>query len=414
MLRKFVSPEEALRAIQKNFKTIVVGSEEISTANTYGRVLAEEIASSVNVPPFDRSNVDGYSVKSSDTFKADESKPVKLKVLSHVSAGEVSRLKVKVGFTVEIATGAPLPKGSDAVVMLENAHRKGHEVNIYRSVAPGENVLKRGGDIKIGEVVLRKSQQIGARELGVLAAIGLTKLKVFKQPRVAVLSTGNELVEPGKPLSQAKIYDINRSTITASVLECGCKPIILGIVKDELGSIKSSLKKGLETSDVIITSGSTSSGIEDLIPSILNDLGEPGIIVGGLSTKPGKPTTVAVVNGKIVFALPGHPTSALTIFNLLVRPLLRQMAGLSPEAREFLVEAQAAVRIFSAKGRRTYATVKLERTSSGNFLAYPISSESGAITTLAKADGFIEIPETREFIEKGEQVNVHLLTLKLS
>jgi len=410
MLRKFVMPEEAMKVIQKNFRAIPVGIETISTADAYGRVLTENIVSSVDVPPFDRSKVDGYAVVSSDTFKANELKPVKLKVSGHVSAGEVSRLKVKRGFTVEIATGAPLPRGADAVVMLENAHREDDGVEIYRSVTPGENVLRRGFDIKLGEVALRESQQIGVRELGVLAAIGLTKIKVVKQPRVAVISTGNELVEPGKSLSQAKIYDINRSTIATSVSECGCKPIIFDIIRDDVNIIKSSLKKALKVSDIVITSGATSAGVEDVIPSILNELGKPGVIVGGLSTKPGKPTTVAVVNGKIIFALPGHPTSALTVFNLLVRPLLRRTAGLSPEAREFLVEAQAAVRIFSAKGRRTYATVRLERTSSGKFLAYPIPSESGAITTLAKADGFIEIPETREFVEKGELVRVHLLT----
>lgn len=414
LLRKFVTPEEAEETIQKNFRAIPVGVEVVSTDDAYGRVLAEDIVSKLDVPPFDRSKVDGYAVKSLDTFRADELKPITLKILGHVSAGEVSYLKVRRGCTVELATGAPLPEGSDAVVVLEDAHREDDKVKIFRSAAPGENVLKKGFDIKRGELVLRKFQQITVRELGVMAAIGLTKVKVFKQPRVAVISTGNELIEPGKPLPQAKIYDINRSTLTASISECGCIPVIFGIMKDNPREIKRSLEKALTTTDFVITSGSTSAGVEDVLPKILNELGKPGVVVGGLSTKPGKPTTIAVLNGKMAVALPGHPSSALIVFDLLVRPILRKMGGLTTETQGFTVSAKAATRIFPAKGRRTYAPVRLVKDSFGELVAYSIPAESGAITTLAKADGFIEIPETREFIEKGEKVEVHLLGQKPS
>lgn len=414
LLRKFVSPEEAEKAIQKNFRAIPVGVEVISTGEAYGRVLAEDIVSTLDVPPFDRSKVDGYAVRSSDTFRANELQPIALKILGHVSAGDVSHLRVRQGCTVEIATGAPLPKGADAVVLLEDSHRDGDSVKIFHSVAPGENVLNKGFDIKFGEPILKKFKQITVRELGVMAAIGLAKVKVFKKPRVAVISTGNELIEPGKPLPKAKIYDINRSTLTASIFECGCIPVIFGIIKDNSREIKSSLEKALKTTDFVITSGSTSAGIEDVLPKILNELGKPGVIVEGLSAKPGKPTTIAALNGKMAFALPGHPSSALIIFDLLVSPILRKMAGLITETKGFTVSAKAAARIFSAKGRRTYAPVRLVKNPLGELVAYSIPAESGAITTLAKADGFIEIPETREFIEKGEKVEVHLLGQKPS
>ena len=412
LLRKFVTPEEAEKTIQKHFRAIPVEVEVISTDEAYGRVLAEDIISMLDVPPFDRSKVDGYAVNSLDTFRANELQPIKLRMLGHVSAGEVSHLKVRRGCTVEIATGAPLPKGADAVVVLEDAHREDDKVKIFRSAAPSENVLKKGFDIKRGELVLRKFQQITVRELGVMAAIGLTKVKVFKRPRVAVISTGNELIEPGKPLPQAKIYDINRSTLTASISECGCLPVIFGIIKDSPREIKRALEKALTTTDFVITSGSTSAGVEDVLPKILGELGKPGVVVRGLSTKPGKPTTIAVLDGKMVCALPGHPSSALTVFGLLVRPILRKMAGFITETTGFTVSAKAATRIFPAKGRRTYAPVRLVKGSSGELVAYAIPAESGAITTLAKADGFIEIPETREFIEKGEKVEVHLLGQK--
>lgn len=414
LLRKFVTPEEAEKTIQKNFKAIPVGVEVISTDEAYGRVLAEDIVSMLDVPPFDRSKVDGYAVRSSDTFRADELTPITLKILGHVSAGDISHLGVRQGCSVEVATGAPLPKGANAVVLLENAHREDDTVKIFHSVAPSENVLKKGFDIKLGEPVLKKSQQITVRELGVMAAIGFNKVKVFKRPRVAIISTGNELIEPGRPLPQAKIYDINMRTLTASISECGGIPVILGIIKDNSKEIKHSLEKALKTTDFVITSGATSAGVEDVLPKILNDLGNPGVIVEGLATKPGKPTTVAVLNGKIVFSLPGHPSAALIIFDLLVHPILRKMTGLITKPRGFTISTRAATRIFPTKGRRTYAPVRVVKNSNGELVAYPIPIESGAITTLAKADGFIEIPETREFIEKGEKVEVRLLGQTLS
>ncbi|MBO3754368.1 MAG: molybdopterin biosynthesis protein, partial [Candidatus Brockarchaeota archaeon] len=306
-------------------------------------------------------------------------------------------------------TGAPLPAGADAVVMLEHTTVSADKVKIYRPVAPGENVLRAGADIKAKEVVLKKMQHLGARELGVLAAIGMPAVMVYKKPRVSILSTGGELVKPGKPLEPGKIYDINQSTLVASVIECNCEPIPLGIIPDDPQGMKSTLKNALIVADVVITSGATSAGAEDILPQILNELGKPGVIVWGLATKPGKPTTVAVINGKPVFALPGHPTSALTIFLLLVRPFLLRAAGFQLK-QPIITKAHLGAKVFSAAGRTTFIPVKLVSKGEGETIAQPIPSESGAITTLASADGFIVIPSNIQFIEQGEVVEVHLFS----
>jgi putative molybdopterin biosynthesis protein len=293
--------------------------------------------------------------------------------------------------------------------MLEHTTVSADKVKIYRPVAPGENVLHAGADIKAKQVVLKKAQHLGSRELGVLAAIGVPAVTVYKKPRVSILSTGGELIKPGEPLKPGKIYDINQSTLIASVVECNCEPIPLGIIPDDPKEMKSALKNALIATDVVITSGATSAGAEDILPQLLNELGKPGVIVWGLATKPGKPTTVAVINGKPVFALPGHPTSALTIFLLLVRPFLLQAAGFQPK-QPLIVRARLSAKVFSAAGRTTFIPVKLILREEGETIAQPIPSESGAITTLASADGFIVIPSNIQFIEQGEVVEVHLFS----
>jgi len=242
-----------------------------------------------------------------------------------------------------------------------------------------------------------------------LAALGVTNVKVYKRPRVAILSTGAEVVEPGRPLSTGKIYDINAHALSAVVTECGGESINLGIVEDESRKMEATFKKALNIADLIITSGGVSVGPTDIIPEVLDTLGKPGVIVYGIAIKPGKPTTVAVINGKPVFSLPGHPTSALLIFQLLVRPVIAGMAG-RPAEKPRKVKAVTATRIFAARGRRTFVTVHLTSDKAGKFVASPVPlGLSGAITTLSKADGFIEIHESQQFIDAGEEVTVHLL-----
>ncbi|MEM0313686.1 MAG: molybdopterin-binding protein [Candidatus Bathyarchaeia archaeon] len=408
MFRGLVTIEEAKMIIDHNFRAEPLGVEEVQLLEAFNRVLAEDVVAPLDIPPFNRSIVDGYAVRSEDTYGAEENKPVRLKFIGLVNVGEMPMTSVKPGTAMEIMTGAPMPEGADAVVMAEEAERKGEEVYIYNAVAKDENVMKAGSDIKRGEAVLFAGQLLGAREIGGLAAIGLDRVKVYRMPVVAVLSTGAEVTEPGKPLSPAKIYDINAYSLSAAVTECGGKPFYLGVYQDDPSEIENALKKALETADVVLTSGGVSVGPKDVLPKTLSLLGKPGLIICGIATKPGKPTSVASVNGKPVFSLPGHPTSALLIFNLLVRPFIERLAGRSPTESP-KVKARASTRMFSAKGRRTYVTVKLKRDESDRLWAEPVSTgQSGAITTLLRADGYVEIPENQQFIDAGEEIQVSL------
>jgi putative molybdopterin biosynthesis protein len=305
-----------------------------------------------------------------------------------------------------------MPEGADAVVMFEYTERKNSELYVYNAVVKDENVMKAGADIKKGETILKIGQILGSMEIGVLAALGIAKVKVYKIPHVAVLSTGAEITEPGKPLQLGKIYDINAYSLSSAVLESGGKPICLGVFPDDMTQLQPVLKRALETADIIITSGGVSVGPKDIMPQTLNSLGKPGVIICGIAIKPGKPTTIASINGKLVFSLPGHPTSALLVFNLLVRPLIQQMAGVKTR-KSLKVKAYAATRMFPAKGRRTFIMVRLKHDEKNHLVAEPVPTGlSGAITTLAKADGFIEIAENQQFIDVNEEVTVQLFKPK--
>ncbi len=414
LFRRLVSIEEAKLILKRNFYPKPLGAEHVPLSEAHSRTLAENVVAPIDVPPFNRSTVDGYAVKASDTFGAEEDRPIALRIRGHVSVGESPSITVKSGETAEIATGAPMPKGADAVVMLEYATRKGEKVLVSRSVSMGENVMDAGSDIRKGTTVLKEGKILSSREIGVLAALGLTEVNVYKRPRVAVISTGPEIVKPGEALPPGKVYDINMFTLSAAVRECGGEPIGLGIFPDDKMQLKVAIEKALKSADVIITSGGVSVGPKDVIPQVLSELGEPGVIVCGMAAKPGKPTTIAVINGKPVFSLPGHPTSALFMFHLLVRTVICLMAGKSMEA-PLAVRAVAEARMFAARGRRTFIMVNLNRSKSGRWLASPVPlGLSGAITTLAKADGFIEIPESRQFVDVGEEVEVHLFKPKIS
>ncbi|MCW3977243.1 MAG: molybdopterin-binding protein [Candidatus Bathyarchaeota archaeon] len=413
MFKKLISLDEAKRIIAKNISLRPVGKEIVQLKRVFNRILAEDLVSTLDVPPFDRSTVDGYTVKAADTFGADEDHPRALKLCGQVRIGESPEISIKKGTTAEIVTGAPLPDGADAVVMGEYTFQKENTVWVLTSVSSGKNVMRAGSDIQKGETVLRNEQMLGPYEIGVLAALGITNVEVYKRPRIAILSTGAEIIEPGNPLPPGKIYDINAHALTAAVIECGGKPINLGIVEDESQTVETTLKKALSTADAVITSGGVSVGPTDIIPKILDKLGKPGVIIEGIAIKPGKPTTVALVDEKPVFSLPGHPTSALSIFQLLVRPLIVAWAK-RPAEEPRMVSAITGSKLYAARGRRTFVTVHLTKDESGRYVATRVPlGLSGAITTLSKADGFIEIPETQQFIDEREDVIVHLYKPRL-
>lgn len=408
MFRKLLTFEEAEETIRRHFKPRPVGVEELSLLHAHNRVLAEDVVATLDIPPFDRSTVDGYAVKAEDTYGAEENRPVWLKVRGSANAGEKPKAVVTHGTAADIVTGAPMPQGSNAVIMKEHTKREDDDIYIYGAVAEDENVMKTGTDIRKGRTVLGAGQSLGSKEVGVLAAVGVAKVKAYKAPRVAVLSTGAEVVEPGRRLLQGKIYDINAYSLNAAVAENGGEPVFMGVFPDDKNEMQKALERALGSADMVLTSGAVSVGPKDVMPDTLTSLGKPGIIVSGIAVKPGKPTTVALVDGKLVFSLPGHPASALLMFHLLVRPIIRSLAGRRAE-KDLEVRASASMRMFPAKGRRTYVMVRLKRGKTGRLIAEPVQAgASGAITTLANADGFVEIGETVQFVDSGEEVTVRL------
>ena len=408
IFHELLTPEEALNKIFNTVKIEPLGTEVVSIEESYGRVLAKDVYSRIDVPPFDRATMDGFAVRAEDTFGADELNPIKLRVVGNVETGAEELPQVNSGEAVEIATGAPMPPGANAVVMVEYTKRSGDELVIYRSVTPGENVMSAGSDVMMGELILRRCTVIREREVGLLAAVGIDKVEVFRRPRVAIISTGNELVSPGKELGRGKIYDINTYTIAHAVRSMGAEPIIMGIVRDNIDEMRNAVNRALGIGDLVLLSGGTSAGLADLTYRVLDEIGPPGIIIHGLKVKPGKPTVVAVSrDNKLVIGLPGYPSSALMIFNIIVKPILAKM--LCTGVDEVRIKARLAIRADGAKGRRALYPVSLVDTGHG-VVAYPLPAESGAISTLAFADGYIAIPETVEYLDSGDEVEVALFT----
>ncbi len=377
--------------------------ELVPLVSLLGRVLAEDVHASVNVPAFDRSNVDGYAVRAEETYGASEESPRGFRFNpEEIATGIEPRFIVNPGMATPIATGAMLPRGADAVVMVEHARIDGDRLWVSRPVAPGSGVSFAGTDMAVGELVLRRGTQLTSRETGVLAAIGTSQAPVFRRPRVAILSTGNEIVEPGQPLPTASVYDSNATMLADAVLEIGGEPVRQGIVGDNEEELESAFAIGLSC-DLVLFSGGTSKGVGDLSYRVLARR-SPGIVVHGVALKPGKPICLGAVGTTPVVVLPGFPTSAIFTFHEFVAPVIRQMAGLRSESRHSL-PARMPSRFNSEIGRTEYLLVNLVEGLDGP-AAYPMGKGSGSVTTFARADGFVVIPREREFLEAGERVEV--------
>ncbi|WP_456469143.1 molybdopterin biosynthesis protein [Archaeoglobus sp.] len=405
IFRDIVTVNEAIDRLY-SFYTPKKQVKEVEIRYAVGRIVAEDVYAKSDVPPFDRATMDGYAVRAEDTFQAEEDNPVRLKIVGVVEAGERSELEVKEGEAAEIATGAMMPKGANAVVMVEYTKRSGDYVEVFRPVSPGENVMFAGSDVMVGELIVREGTRLTHREIGVMAACGISRVKVYRKPIVAVISTGNELVSPGEELGEAKIYDVNSYTISSAIVENGGEAVFLGIARDREEEMRSLIEEGLKRADIVITSGSTSAGAGDVMYRILDGF-SPGVIVHGIAIKPGKPAVIAVCNEKPIFGLPGYPTSAMTVFELLVAPLIKELAGIR-EVEGERIRAKLAVKAFSAEGRRELLPVNVVAGSEG-YSAYPVSgSYSGAVTAFAFTDGFIEIPENIVMLDEGSEVDVRL------
>lgn len=401
---KIKDPEDVEEIIKK--LPLKRSVEKVSLEKAYKRVLSEDVYATINLPPFRRAAMDGYALKSKDTFQATEDEPIPLKLLGVVMAGQLPELAVTEGTCIEVSTGAPIPEGADAVVMIEYTEKKDDNILIYQSLPLNANITNEGSDVKKGELLLSRGELITSDKIGVLSAIGMSKVPVYTQPRVAVISTGNEIIRHDENLDYGKIYDINSYTISNAVKSCGCVPMPTDIVKDDYHTLKNTIEKHKDA-DVIITSGGTSAGAGDNIKQVLDELGE--VLVHGIAVKPGKPTIIGLIGdegeNKIIFGLPGYPVSALIIFRVFVAPFLKKLAGLDDfEKGRKLANLKLSRRCISARGRQQYLLVKIKDDQ-----AHPILKDSGAITSLAEADGYILIPKNVEIVEEGTYMDIFSL-----
>jgi molybdopterin molybdotransferase len=380
----------------------------VSVADALGMVLAADAVSSEQVPAFARSTVDGYAVRARDTYGASESLPAFLTMTGKIEMGKAAERFLHEGHAQYIPTGGMLPEGADSVVMIEHAEETGDLLNVFRQVAPGENVMRAGDDVHVGDLVIPAGRRLRPQELGVLSAIGQTEVLVYPRPIVGLLSTGDEIVPPAKtPLAPGEVRDINSTTIAAALRQAGAEVIDGGIVRDERKEFQERAETLFQQVDFLILSGGSSVGTRDYSVEVLQSLGEPGVLVHGVSIKPGKPTIFAMAGNKPVMGLPGHPASALITFHLFAIPILNRLTGLEQPETDLRVSARITRNIPSAVGRSDYIRVKLKEQEDGLW-AVPVFGKSGLISTLVESDGMVEIPAYKEGILEGETVKVYL------
>jgi putative molybdopterin biosynthesis protein len=407
-----VSAEEARRRFEACIDRSPLGGENLPLAAALSRVLAADVVAPVDAPPFDRANVDGFALRAADTTGASGGASKRLALNAEVIAcGVQPAVEVAPGTATAIATGGVIPRGADAVVMIEHTELIEDDaapaIELRRAAASGQFISYAGSDIARGETLLRRSTRLGSREIGMLAACGLPAIEVVRRPRVAVLSTGDELVEPGRPLPPAGVYDSNGAILAAAITEAGGEPVPFGAFPDEEAALELAMRAALESCDLVVLSGGTSKGAGDLSHRIVSRLGKPGILVHGVALKPGKPLCLAVIGGKPLIALPGFPTSAIFTFHAFVAPVIRARAGLAPETAR-TATARVPVRIASELGREEFVLVSLVAGDDGP-IAFPSGKGSGAVTAFSQADGFLTIDPLASALDAGTKAEVTLI-----
>jgi len=396
---KLTNVDEALTLFLKTLQPKRLGSVSVLVEEALGRVTAKNITAPSDLPLFDRSAVDGYAVRAQDTFEASQFKPKAFTLTNESLIGE--------GQAKQVWTGNPLPKEADAVIMLEHTKMATDRIEVLSALTPGENVSKKGEDIRKGDVAVESGTRLQVHHVGLLAALGISSVEVVEKPKVAIISTGNELVELGKKPQPNQIIDSNRYIISGLVTELGAQSLNLDIARDNQDEISAKISEGLSNADVIITTGGTSVGAADLVPIAIDKLGKPGVVVHGVALRPGMPTALAVLKGKPIFVLSGYPVAATIGFEVFARPVILKLLGIQHEPRPAL-KATLTKRVAGALGRRVFLRVSVFE-KDDDFLVEPVRAKgSGLLTSMTKANGYVIIPEDREGLDEGETVRVHL------
>ena len=401
--------DDALRTLLQALNSSKPRTESISVARALGRVLSEDIVSKKFLPPVDRSVVDGYAVRSSDVASATVAQPSTLNVVGESRIGEVPRVEVMPGQTVAVATGSVVPRGADAVVMIENTRTpEVGRISVHVPILPGKGISKKGEDVAPGALVLSKGHRLRSQDLGLLRALGITKLRVAKPPRIGIISTGNELTNLARRGDAAKTVDVNRTVLSAMSLELGAQPVDFGIARDSECEILSLMRKAVRSCDIVITTAGSSVGKKDLVPKCINKLGKPGMLVHGIAMRPSLPTGLAVVDGKPILSLPGVPVSAMIAFRVFARPLVARLMGNGVPA-DPVVKAVLKQSISGQEGHRTFVRVRLRRTQQG-LVAEPLPIQrSSVLMSMVAANGIVVIPEDLAGFEAGREVDVTVM-----
>jgi molybdopterin molybdotransferase len=413
-----VSREDALTLLDEHFTLSLPAGEKIHISHSLGRVLAEEILSPENLPAFDRSTMDGYAVKSADTFSAAESRPALLTVVGDILMGTMPERALSKSEAMKIATGGALPQGADAVVMFEQTQSiDAKSIEVVKPVAPLENMVQAGDDIKKGEVILSRGHRMRPQDMSALASVGIVHISVFEKPKVAIISTGNEIVPADSTPAPGRIRDSNSYNLEGLITQAGGVPVRLGIIPDEYAWLRETLEVAIKDCALVLLTGGSSVGIADLTAKVINDAGKPGVLVHGVSIKPGKPLIVGLIatpeKQVPVFGLPGHPAAVSICFELFVKPVLVRTSGEVPHAElegvssYRVVKAKLGRSISSSPGREDHVRVTLEK-KDGQLWARPVFGASGLISTLVKAVGTVVVPTNKIGIETGEEVEVRL------
>ncbi|RJQ44105.1 MAG: molybdopterin molybdenumtransferase MoeA [Nitrospiraceae bacterium] len=405
-----VTVEEALRLLAEQDLRLP-GTESVHIEKAYGRVLAQDIVSPENLPGFNRSSMDGYAVNAADTFSASDTMPVYLQIKGQVLMGEKACIQIQREEACRIPTGGMLPEGADAVVMFEHTNLiDGETVEIMKTVSPGENVIRFDEDVRAGETVLSTCHRLRPQDIGALAGLGIPVVSVYKKPVVAIVSTGDEVVSPDKPLSPGEVRDINSYNLAGMILACHAHPAKKGIIKDRFDELRAAVSEAVHTSDMVLITGGSSVGTSDYTAKVISGLGSPGVIFHGVAMKPGKPVIGGNINGVPVFGLPGHPAAITVSFETFIEPLIQRLSGkktnnVLPSRR--MLKALFSRNLSSPAGREEHIRVTIERRN-GALRAVPVLGKSGLVSTLVRADGIVIIPMNKSGLYEGEEVEVRL------